>query len=894
MSMTGSSMLSSADLSTSSLDPSNSDMAASPAFKQQRRAERPLSALTDAETTPGAQRELRFGNGEDSCPEETALRADGAQSKAEPPADATSEMSPDANEPFVLAPETTLDDGSARHVRHFAVALHELIRPRSERGQQRALRAAEAWHRDLLGLLSRWSSGAEFRLRYWTHPSREASAPGEGTHRTAQGEDERQLRVGLVVTAWATESETAEARAARLSQELLGFLQGSAPASSSIYDVRPARTEEALRWWLAPLRGGTGLRLDRPALDLQAQEGSPVGFGTGPSGASGPEVPGVAEGSGPERSLSRFGRAMLEQSAPSLLSITLRPTSLRPRELSRLRSIARGEATSGTGLSGGEEEATIAFSEGLIRQARRCFEMDVLLAQPQRPVSPGLQAAVEQGFFGGLGRMETEKVSLETRSGLLRPTMPASTKRRASAPSTSQTGDCSSTGENGSIGEDGGRLRRLRGTEEATRLFRFPAPSMGEVPGVSRSHPAPRHVPSGLSGEGPLLGRKKDSRKNKEVRLHPEDMFHHVYVLGQTGTGKTTMLGSMMMERIEAGAGVGLIDPHGDLYDQVRRAIPAGRRGDVVLFDPTDPGNDAALNLLEYDPERPRQRSRLINELFQIFDQEYDLKRTGGPMFEKYMRGALLLVMDDPEEPGTLLDVVRLFQDEEYRETLLQACDNERVVQFWRQAESTPDTGDLPSPNNMAIYVTSKLSRFIDDDYLRSLVNQRHSTLDFRQVIDSGKILLVKMTKGRLGQIGMRMFGTIIVTRLMMAALAREGIPEEERRDFYLFVDEFQNFTTPTIANLLSEARKYRLSLTLANQTLYQLEDEIADAVLGNAGSLVALRPGVKDFGRIEPYVSPPFSREEITNLPNYKAVARLLAGGEPTRPFLFETTPRL
>jgi hypothetical protein len=579
---------------------------------------------------------------------------------------------------------------------------------------------------------------------------------------------------------------------------------------------------------------------------------------------------------------------MLQQSAPSLLSITLRPTSLRPEELSRLRSIARGEATSGTMLSGGEEEATIAFSEGLIRQARRCFEMDVLLAQPQRPVSPGLQAAVEQGFFGGLGRMETENVSLETRSGLLRPARPASTKRQGSAPGAHQTGGSSSTDE------DAGRLRRLRGTSEATRLFRFPAPAMGEVAGVSRSRPATRHVPSELSEEGPLLGRKKDGRTSKEVRVGPEDMFHHVYILGQTGTGKTTMLGSMMMERIEAGAGVGLIDPHGDLYDQVRRAVPVGRRGDVVLFDPTDPGNDAALNLLEYDPERPRQRSRLINELFQIFDQEYDLKRTDGPMFEKYMRGALLLVMDDPREPGTLLDVVRIFQDEEYRETLLQACGNERVVQFWRQAESTLDTGDLPSPNNMAIYVTSKLSRFVDDDYLRSLVNQRHSTLDFRQVIDSGKILLVKMTKGRLGQIGMRMFGTIIVTRLMMAALAREGIPEEERRDFYLFVDEFQNFTTPTIASLLSEARKYRLSLTLASQTLYQLEDEIADAVLGNAGSLVALRPGVKDFGRIEPYVSPPFSREEITNLPNYKAVARLLAGGEPTRPFLFETTPRL
>ena len=889
-------MLSSADLSDAGSDQSSSDMAASSAFGNRCSVKRPLSALTGAETAPGAQRELPFEEGEGSRPDETVLRAEGAQSGAEPPADATLETSPDANEPFVLALETTLDDGSTRHVRHFAVALHELIRPRSEQEHEQALRAAEAWHRDLLGLLSRWPSGVEFRLRYCANSAREISALGEGTRRTAQGENEQQLRVGLVMTAWSTEVETAEARSARLSQELLGFLQGSAPASSSIYDVRPARTEEALRWWLVPFRGGVscgdvscrsaGLRLTRPALDLRAQKGSPMGFGAGPSGATGPEVPGVAEGSGPERSLSRFGRAMLQQGAPSLLSITLRPTSLRPEELSRLRSIARGEATGGTVLSGGEEEAIVAFSEGLIQQARRCFEMDVLLAQPQRPISPILQSAVEQGFFGGLGRMETENVALETRDGLLRPTRPASTERQDIASAAQADG---SSGTN----EDAGRLRRLRGTGAATRLFRFPAPAMSEVAGVSRLRPASRHVPSGLPGEGPLLGRKKDGRKDKEVRLHPEDMFHHVYILGQTGTGKTTMLGSMIEERLKAGAGLGLIDPHGDLYDQVRRAVPAGRQGDVVLFDPANEQNDTALNLLEYDPERPRQRSRLVNELFQIFEQEYDHEALG-PIFENYMRNALLLVMDDPEQPGTLMDVVRLFQDEGYRESLLAACDNERVVQFWRQAESTPDTGELPSPNNIAIYVTSKLSRFIDDDYLRSLVNQRRSTLDFRQLIDSGKILLVKMQKGRLGQIGIRMFGTIIVTRLMMAALAREEIPEEERRDFYLFVDEFQNFTTPTIANLLSEARKYRLSLTLANQTLYQLEDEIADAVLGNAGSLVALRPGVKDFGRIEPYVSPPFSREEITNLPNYTAVGRLLAGGEPTRPFLFETTPRL
>lgn len=190
--------------------------------------------------------------------------------------------------------------------------------------------------------------------------------------------------------------------------------------------------------------------------------------------------------------------------------------------------------------------------------------------------------------------------------------------------------------------------------------------------------------------------------------------------------------------------------------------------------------------------------------------------------------------------------------------------------------------------------VTSKLTRFLSDDYLRSLIAERRSTIDFREIIDEGKILLVKMQKGRLGQIGARMFGTIVVARLMMAALAREEVPQEERRGFFLFMDEFQSFTTPTLARLLSEARKFRLSLTLANQTLYQLDDEIADAVLGNAGSLVALRPGVKDYQKVEPYVSPPFRRDEVVNMPNYRAIGRLLAGGEPTRPFRFRTLPRL
>lgn len=770
----------------------------------------------------------------------------------------TSKATPETDEPCVLAHETDSADSSVRHIRHFALALQSVVRPRGEEEEERAMQGAWEWHRDLLSFLSLWPSDTRFRLRYRTDP--------------VQDDEKRRCHIALIVTVEAETEEKADVRASRIYRELLVFLQDTTSGADPPFHFEPVTSEEPLRQWLVPLLADEGVRLSRSTIAYETSPGgSGMGFGTEPTEDRESEIPGALGDGSMHRYLNHFGRILLQQEAPSVLDVSLRPTKLDPDELNHLRDLARGKGTDGTELSGQEEQVLVEFSETLIQQADRCFEIDIFLAQDQAPVSRTLLAAVERDFFDGVASMEGDSAYLEEVNGLLQ-ALPD---------------------ESPDASEDRGRLRRLYATTGATELFRLPAPAVEKMPGVRARHPAFDYVPPGLSNEGPILGRKFGQSEPEKVRIHPEDMFQHVYILGQTGTGKTTMLGSMIMERLASGAGMGLIDPHGDLYDRILQVIPERRRDDVVLFDPTDPESDAALNLLEYDPEYPRQRSRLINELFQIFEQEYDQEALG-PIFENYMRNALLLVMDDPHEPGTLMDVVRLFQNERYREALLEECDNERVLRFWRQAESTPDVRDVPSPDNVAIYVTSKLSRFIDDDYLRSLINQRRSTIDFRDIIDEGKILLVKMKKGKLGKLGVRMFGTIIVARLMMAALSREDILEEKRRDFFLFVDEFQNFTTPTIASLLAEARKFRLSLTLANQTLYQLDDEIVNAVLGNVGSLVALRPGVKDFEAIEPYVSPPFGREGITNLPNYTAVARLLADSQPTKPFAFRTLPLL
>ena len=852
--------------------------------KQSRGTKQRPSASASVETATGVQRELRFGENEERTPEEATTRGNLSGCLPEPRESAT-EPSPEAasevDEPFVLACETTLSDGSAGHVRHFAVALDGLVRPRDAEEQKRALRAANAWHRDLLGFLSRWPSSTEFRLRYQTTPAQDWDAPRK---------EKRQLSASLIVTTEERTAQAAGARARQIVQELQNFLRSQRTAAGPTYDFRPVTSEEALHQRLVPFAGGKGLHLSRRTVPLENSGRPGMGFGANSREPAEPKVPIAVGIPAAGRHLSHLFRAMLWQSTPSLLDVRLCPSPLEPGELRRLRSLARGEVTDGTTLSGNEEEAIVAFSEDLI-QSGCCFEVEVVLAQDRTSFSHAFQAAAERALFGEAGNAETREVPLEERSGLL--SLRPGDASKGDNPGAA--GGCRES-EDSDAGTGSGRLGRLYSTERAIQLFRLPAPVQQEIPGIRGVHPATCYLPPGLSGEGPFLGEKTVQvgleKSNIAVRVHPEDMFHHVYILGQTGTGKTTMLGSMIGERLEAGAGVGLIDPHGDLYNRIRQVVPPERRDDVVLLDPTDEDSNATLNLLEYAPDRPRQRTTLINELLQIFDQEYDLKQTGGPIFERYMRNALLLVMDDPDKPGTLLDVVRLFQEREFRGALLAQCDNERVLRFWEEAENTPTSGELPSPENMSIYVTSKLSRFLDDDYLRALVDQRRSTLDFQAIIDGRKILLVKMSKGKLSQLGVRMFGTVVVARLMMAALSREEIPEKERRDFFLFVDEFQNFTTPTIANLLSEARKFRLSLTLANQTLYQLDDEIVNAVLGNAGSLVALRPGVKDYERIEPYVSPPFRREDLINLPNYKAVGRLLVRGEPTQPFLFRTAP--
>lgn len=321
-----------------------------------------------------------------------------------------------------------------------------------------------------------------------------------------------------------------------------------------------------------------------------------------------------------------------------------------------------------------------------------------------------------------------------------------------------------------------------------------------------------------LANDGILLGGIGDNEGANLVRFSKLDRSRHAYVIGATGTGKSTLLYNMIKQDIENGEGVCLIDPHGDLFEQVLRAVPPERAEDVVIVDPSDFDRSVGINFLETgDFNKSVQQNFVINEMIKIFDRLYDLRTTGGPIFEQYMRNTMLLLMDnDAYHDATLTDVSRVYEDREFRKYLKNGCKNDSVVSFWeRQAEAA---GGDASLNNVAPYITSKLNQFVNNALLRPIIGQPKSSINFREIMDSGKILLVNLSKGMLGELDTQLLGMLIIGKLFSSAMGRVTMPQDQRRTMYLYIDEFQNFTTDSVAFLLSEARKFGLSPIPQNQ----------------------------------------------------------------------------
>ncbi len=425
----------------------------------------------------------------------------------------------------------------------------------------------------------------------------------------------------------------------------------------------------------------------------------------------------------------------------------------------------------------------------------------------------------------------------------------------------------------------------LLGVEEITSIFHFPI-STTETPKIkwlkAGSAPAPTDVPK----EGVYLGWNDYRGVNTDIYLSQNDRRRHLYVIGQTGTGKSTLLQEMAKQDVRNGNGLCFIDPHGEAIEDILTAVPKERAEDVVYFDPSETKRPFGLNMLECN--KPEERTFVINEIINIFDKLYDLKATGGPMFEQYMRNAMLLIMDDPDSGSTLMEIPKVLSDEKFRRMKLSKCKSTVVKEFWMN-EAEKAGGDAALAN-MVPYITSKLTPFLTNDMMRPIISQQKSTLDFRNIMDNKKILLINLSKGKIGETNSHLLGMIMVGKLLMAALGRVDMAEKDRQDFYLYIDEFQNVTTDSIAQILSEARKYRLALVIAHQFIGQLSEDISKAVFGNVGSIAALRVGVEDAEFLEKQFLPVFKAQDLINVDNYNFFARLLINNVSTAPFNMKT----
>ncbi len=417
-------------------------------------------------------------------------------------------------------------------------------------------------------------------------------------------------------------------------------------------------------------------------------------------------------------------------------------------------------------------------------------------------------------------------------------------------------------------------------TEELASLFHLPT-RYTDTPNIrwlkSRTLAAPHNLPT----EGTIIGESSFRGEVKPVRIQPDDRRRHIFMLGKTGVGKTTLFENMIDQDIRAGYGVCFVDPLGDAIESIIQKIPKERAEDVIIFDPSDTARPMGLNLLEW--KKPEEKDFLIAEWLEIFYKLFDPNRTGivGPQFEHWGRNAALTVMSMPEG-GTLIDIPRLFTDDAFREKAVSYVSDPVVRSFWEQQMAK--TADFHK-SEMYNYFTSKFGRFMTNDLMRNIIGQPKSAFDLREVMDSGKILLINLAKGKIGDMNSNLLGLILVSKLQTAAFSRADIPEDQRKDFYLYVDEFQNFTTDTFGTILSEARKYRLNLNITNQYIAQLSETIRDAVIGNAGTMITYRIGAAD-AEFMAKEFPGVTIDDMVNLERFTTYIKELIDATPTRPF--------
>jgi hypothetical protein len=420
----------------------------------------------------------------------------------------------------------------------------------------------------------------------------------------------------------------------------------------------------------------------------------------------------------------------------------------------------------------------------------------------------------------------------------------------------------------------------------------FHLPDQRNIPTSQLQRQASKQVdgPHQLLDEGFLLGYNVYRGVKKEIRLGTNDRRRHTYIIGQTGTGKSKLLENLALQDMLDGKGFAFIDPHGDSAEALLGMVPKERVEDVIYFNPGDMQNPLGLNLFEFDT--PDQRDFLVQEAIAMLYRLYDPGHTGiiGPRYEHWFRNAALTIMSDPAG-SSFIDIPQVFNDDAFAKEKIKHVTDQTVLDFWNKEMA--QTSDYHKSEVLGWFV-SKFGAFLSNEMMRNIIGQTKSGFDLRDIMDNKKILLVNLSKGKTGELNSQLLGMIFVMKFQAAAMGRADTPEDQRVDFALYVDEFQNFATDSFESILSEARKYRLNLILANQFVSQLTDKIREAIIGNVGTVISGRIGTTDAELMAKKFMPVFDAEDLTKLPNYEGVAVVQINGVPSSPFSMSFPPIL
>jgi hypothetical protein len=421
-------------------------------------------------------------------------------------------------------------------------------------------------------------------------------------------------------------------------------------------------------------------------------------------------------------------------------------------------------------------------------------------------------------------------------------------------------------------------------TEELATIYHFPNKNI-QTPHIhwllAKRAPASQEVPV----RGLWLGKSIYRGVSRDVAIKEDDRRRHMYIVGKTGVGKSYFLQSMALQDIKDGKGIAFLDPHGDPCEWLIERIPPERIEDVIYFNPSDVERPIGLNVIQHYDEQDKHR--IVNSFIGLMYKMFDPNRQGivGPRFERAVRNAMLTAMS--EKGNTLIEVMRILTDPAFVKKKLPLIKDDIVRRYW--TDEIAQTSDFHKSEVLG-YIVSKFDRFVTNKLMRNIIGQGSSSFDFRKVMDEGKILIVNLSKGLIGEENAQFLGLLLVPKILSAAMSRADISEKDRKDFYLYVDEFQNFATDDFAQILSEARKYKLNLTVGNQYISQIDERVRDAVFGNVGSIVSFKVGVNDAQYLQNEFAPVFDQNDLVNLEAINAYTKLLVDGEYPPPFSMYT----